>query len=52
MQARDAELHVEGCTQAELCGLGPDKYVHRVHDLCTLVLLCKVETTSDALLQA
>lgn len=31
--------------------LGPGKYVFRVDDLCTLVLLSKVEATSGALLQ-
>lgn len=52
-QTRAVEkIAFSGCTQAELCGSGPDKYVYTVNDLCTLILLCQVETTSRALLQA
>lgn len=42
VQTRDVEkVMCRGCTQAELCGPGPDKYVHRVDDLCTLFFLCR-----------
>ena len=52
-QTRAVEkIAFSGCTQAELCGSRPDKYVYTVSDLCTLILLCQVETTSHALLQA